>query len=307
MSSFSSDEIRGILQLAKHVKSRPQDFQDEFHNKTLLMLFQKPSLRTRVSFETGMTQMGGHAIFYSVADSPLGEKETMYDTANCLSRHVDIIMARLNKREDLNELAKHARIPVINGLDDWGHPCQILADFQTIEEKFGSLKGRKMAYIGDINNNVTFDLARGGCLTGMQVNLCGPPQLFEEPDVISMLAECEELSKAGGGSVKIYTNAKDAATDADVIYADTFMSYHLPKDSLEERLNMLAPYKITTDLMNVTGSDSVFMHCLPAQRGYEVDGDVIDGERSVIFDQAENRLHAQKALLLCLKKMNDLS
>jgi len=199
MGCLSQPEIYRILAMASQMKRRPNDFREVMKHKTLLMLFEKPSLRTRLSFETGTTQLGGHAIFYSVADSPLGKKENIHDTIKCASRFVDIMMARVNKREVIAELAEHANIPVINALDDWGHPCQILADFQTIQEKFStkSLAGLTMTYMGDLDNNVTYDLARGAMLLGMNFKMAGPAESDFQFSP-KALEECNALAEIGG-------------------------------------------------------------------------------------------------------------
>lgn len=301
MGSFTPPEIYRILQTASQMKTKPDDFREVMKYKTLLMLFEKPSLRTRLSFETGATQLGGHAIFYSVADSPLGKKENIHDTIKCASRFVDIMMARVNKREVVWELAEHATIPVINALDDWGHPCQILADFQTIQESLRtkSLSGVTMSYIGDLDNNVTYDLARGAALTGMHFKMAGPAEVDFQFSPKAM-SECEILSQIGGGKIEICETAADAIKGSNVIYADTFQSYHIPKEKQEARLKALMPYQVTSDLMSLAQSDAIFLHCLPAERGVEVTAEVIDGPQSFVFDQAENRLHAQKALMAYL-------
>jgi len=301
MASFSKLEIDSILQIAHRMKRNPQDFRKVMEYKTLLMLFEKPSLRTRLSFEAGTTQLGGHAIFYSVADSPLGKKENIHDTIKCASRFVDIVMARVNSRRTVNELIQHASVPVINALDDWGHPCQILADFQTIQEKLhtAGLSGVTMTYIGDLDNNVTYDLARGAIIMGMNFKIAGPstPEFAFSDDA---LAECFELQKKYGGKLTLCNSAEEAMSGADVIYADTFQSYHISPDLQESRLAQLKPYQVDSRLMQLADPNAIFMHCLPAERGTEVTADVIDGPQSVVFDQAENRMHAQKALMAYL-------
>lgn len=270
------------------------------HQKTLLMIFQKPSLRTRVSFETGMTKMGGHAIYYNVADSPLGVKETIADTAHVVERMVDIIMARLNKRADLNEFAKNlSKVSIINALDDFAHPCQMVADFQTILEHRKTLKGTVLSYFGDIANNVTYDLMRVCALLGLECHVCGPDHedYRVEKEVIE---ECEALNKKTGGKLLITHNVDEAAKGTNVIYTDTIISYHIPKDQIEKRRNILKPYQINEELMKKCEKDCIFLHCLPAGRGDEVSAGVIDGPQSIIFDEAENRLWGQMAILIHL-------
>lgn len=275
------------------------------HRETLLMLFEKPSLRTRVSFETGMTQMGGHAIFYSVADSPLGKKETFSDTGKVLSRFVNVIMARLNKRTDIRQLAEASTIPVINALDDFAHPCQMLADLLTIIEKKGKVEGLTMAYCGDLKNNVTYDLMRMASLLGYTINCAGPVGEGYAPEQ-EVLDECKAICEKTGGKVNIFTsNALEACKGVDVIYCDSWMSYGIPAADAAARTEKFMPFQVTKEVMDAAKPDAIFMNCLPAARGMEQTADVIDGPHSVVFDEAENRLHAQKALLLflCGKKM----
>ncbi|GAB5362743.1 hypothetical protein AAMO2058_000824400 [Amorphochlora amoebiformis] len=294
ISSFTSEEILSIVNLAGEMKSNPAKFKYSLSQKTLLMLFEKPSLRTRVSFETGMTQMGGHAIFYSIADSPLGKKESLSDTGKVLSRYANLIMARVNKRSDIAELADVATVPVINALDDYAHPCQMLADLQTIIEQKGSPKGLKLSFFGDVANNVTYDLMRLGSLIGMKIAVCGPVDKGSNYAVEeSVMDECSKL----GGDVLVTTDVKEAAQGSDIVYCDSWMSYGIPDTEAEERKDIFMPYQVSAKVMSMTKPDSIFMNCLPAARGLEQTADVIDGEKSVVFDQAENRLHAQKALL----------
>jgi len=263
--------------------------------KTLLMLFEKPSLRTRVSFETGMTQMGGHAIYYDIGSSPMGQKETVEDTAKVISRMVDCAIARVKTKEIVRKLADNATIPIINALDDWAHPTQMLADMQCIIEKKGYLKGIQMAYFGDLENNVTYDLMRAGALMGFNINVAGP----SKPDQ-AVLDEVAELSKVTGAKVQVVADAKTAVVGADVVYTDSWMSYGIPTSELEDRMKSFMPYQVTAELMTHAKPDCIFMNCLPAARGMEQTAEVIDGPQSVVFDQAENRLHAHKALLVWL-------
>lgn len=305
ITDLSKPEVEQVLNIAACIKQDPSVAANLFKQRSLIMLFEKPSLRTRLSFEIGMTQMGGHGVFYSVADSPLGKKESIEDTAQVMSRYADLIMARLNKREDIGKLAEHAAVPVINALDDYAHPCQVLADFQTIVERrpeqFGtSLKGLTFSYVGDVANNMTYDLMRGGILMGMHVKVGGPEgdEYQIEPSVID---ECNELAKAdGAGSFEVSHDPEKSVEHADIIYADTFQSYHLDPAQEVQRSKDLAPFQVSEAFMSKAKSNSIFMHCLPAMRGVEVTKGVIDGPQSVIFDQAENRLHAQKALMLWL-------
>jgi ornithine carbamoyltransferase len=295
VSSFTPQQAQEVLDIAKDLKANPKKYASCMDRKTLLMLFEKPSLRTRVSFETGMTQMGGHAIYYNISDSPLGKKESISDTAKVVSRMVDAMIARVNCRKVVTEMAEHATIPVINALDDWAHPTQMFADMQCIIEKKGYLKGIEMAYFGDLENNVTYDLMRAAALMGFNLNVSGPNDV--DPAV---LMEVAELSKASGAKVQVMSDAKEAAKGRDVIYTDSWMSYGIAQDKLEERKKLFMPYQVTTELMACAKPDCIFMNCLPAARGMEQTADVIDGPQSVVFDQAENRLHAHKAMLVWL-------
>jgi len=304
-SDLTQEEVYRIIECAKLLKAHPQAFEDRMHRETLLMLFEKPSLRTRVSFETGMTQMGGHAIFYSVADSPLGKKETFGDTGKVLSRMVNVVMARLNKRSDVRQLAEASTIPIINALDDFAHPCQMLADLLTIIEKKKTVKDLKMAYCGDLKNNVTYDLMRLASVMGFTLNIAGPSGegYNPEPEVVE---ECKKLCEKSGGKVNIFSTCpEDACAGVDVVYCDSWMSYGIPTSELEERKAKFMPFQVNQAVMAKAKPDAVFMNCLPAARGMEQTAEVVDGPQSIVFDQAENRLHAQKALLLflCGKKM----
>jgi ornithine carbamoyltransferase len=264
------------------------------------MFFEKPSLRTRISFETGMQQLGGHAIFYSIKDSPLGKKENISDTAKVASRFVDIIAARVYKRQDVWDLSKYADVPVINMLDDYAHPCQILGDFQTIKEKKNHLEGMKLSFFGDAYNNVTYDLMRMCAMFGWKMDVACPDSPEYSPEKI-VVDEVLDLSKETGAEIKVVHDALEAVRDSDVIYTDSWMSYGIPQDQEEKRREAFLPYQVTTSVMSKAKTDAIFMNCLPAMRGYEQTAEVIDGPRSIVFDQAENRLHIQKAIMLFLR------
>ena len=300
LKDWSPEKIRGVLELAKDVKAQPSKYADAMARKTLLMIFEKPSLRTRLSFEAGMSQMGGHAIYYHTGNSPMGSgKETISDSVKTASRFVDIIMARLFKHSDLLEMAEYATVPVINALTDDSHPCQILADLQAIEEKKGSLKGLKLAYLGDGFNNVTHSLMFGGTKMGMHVSIGSPAGEDYSPraDVVD---HCNKFAETSGGSVAVSADPVEAVKDADVVYTDSWMSYHIPKDQEEQRIAKFMPYQVNSALMAHAKPDAIFMNCLPAIRGCEQTAEVIDGPQSIVFDEAENRLHAQKAVILTL-------
>ncbi|KAJ1462841.1 Aspartate/ornithine carbamoyltransferase [Pelagophyceae sp. CCMP2097] len=303
ISSLSRAEIVGVLDMAIDMKASPLRYADALKQKSLLMLFEKPSLRTRVSLEVGMTQLGGHAIAYMTGDSPLGKKETYEDTGAVLSRMVDAVTARVGTRAQIAGLAQNSTVPIINALDDAAHPMQMLADLQTLaEHKFGGNAlslvdgGLKFAFVGDCQNNVTYDLMRACAIMGIDCRVAGPPGAdFAIED--GVLEECEQL---GAGRVKVCGTAEEAVSGVDAIYCDSWMSYGIAGDAKAKRLAALMPFQVTASLMKLADKSAVFMNCLPAMRGEEQTAEVIDGPQSIVFDQAENRLHAQKALLVKL-------
>ena len=300
LGDWSAELIREVIGLGHKIKDDPSPYADAMRRKTLLMVFEKPSLRTRVSFETGMTQMGGHAIFYDMSTSPLGAgKETIHDTVKTVSRYVNLIMARLFEHRKILEMAQYATVPVINALTDFEHPCQVLSDLMTIEEKKGRLKGLTLAYLGDSNNNVTHSLLYGCAKVGMHVRVGCPPGEEFSPNS-KVLRESEEIGRQTGARVAVTHDAAEAVKGADVVYTDSWMSYHIPPHKLNERVRVFTPYQVNAELMAKAAPDAIFMNCLPALRGYEQTADVIDGPQSVVFDQAENRLHLQKAVMLKL-------
>ncbi|MBW7908580.1 MAG: ornithine carbamoyltransferase [Kiritimatiellae bacterium] len=300
LENWSIADLNAVLDLADRVKSNPEDYLDAMRRKTLLMIFEKPSLRTRVSFETGATQMGGHAIFYDLATSPLSSgKENVADLVRVVSRYVDIIMGRLFEQAHIEEMANLAGVPVINALTNYEHPCQILTDLQTIREKKGALKGLKLAYLGDGNNNVTHSLLFGCAKMGMHISV-GCPKGDEYEPLDAVLAGARRIAKRTGSKIVVTDDAALAARDADVVYTDSWMSYHIPQHKQESRIKVFTPYQVNAKLMKQARKDAIFMNCLPAVRGCEQTAEVIDGPQSVVFDQAENRLHAQKAVMLKL-------
>ncbi|MBS3922890.1 MAG: ornithine carbamoyltransferase [Nitrosarchaeum sp.] len=255
-------------------------------NKTLAMIFQKPSTRTRVSFETGMFQLGGHAINLSSQDMQLSRGETIEDTAKTLSRYVDCIMARVYDHNLLEKLSDSSSVPVINGLSDSFHPCQILADFMTVKEKKGKFKGLKIAWIGD-GNNVCNSMIYGCALSGAKMSIATPKGFEPDKSVLKESAKSVEID--------LTTDPIKAIKDADVVVTDTYTSIH---NNDQKRIKKFLPkYQVNDSLMKHANSDAIFMHCLPAKRDYEVTSSVIDGHQSVVWDEAENRLHTQKALL----------
>lgn len=287
------DDIYDILTSAIHLKEEGQKTGQQLKGLTLAMIFEKSSTRTRVSFETGMFHLGGNTLYLSQRDSQLGRGETVADTAKVLSRYVDGIVYRAFEHGNMMELAKHALIPVINALDDLEHPCQVMADLLTILEKKKELEGLKLAYIGD-GNNVCNSLSLGAALVGMDFVAATPREYA--PDS-SILKKAASIASVRGSACQVVTDPQEAVKDADVIYTDTWVSMGQERDA-QTRERTLRPYQINREMLSKAKKDCLFMHCLPAHRGQEVTDEVMDGEHSVVFDQAENRLHVQKAILL---------
>ncbi|MFJ5670580.1 ornithine carbamoyltransferase [Bacillus safensis] len=290
LKDFSIHEIAYLIEKAEEMKQNP--YQDLFKGKTLAMIFEKSSTRTRVSFEAGMTQLGGHALFLSSNDLQIGRGETISDTAQVLSGYVDAIMIRTFEHEKVEELAQYASIPVINGLTDYSHPCQALADLLTIKETKGTLKGIKVAYIGD-GNNVAHSLMVGCAQLGCDIVVASPKGYDPLQEVTDT---AREFAKQSGAEVTVTTDPVAAVQDADVIYSDVFTSMGQEAET-EKRLAEFKEYQVNNELMSHAAKDYIFLHCLPAHRGEEVTADIIDGPHSKVFQQAENRLHVQKALM----------
>lgn len=297
LKDWTKKEIEETIDLAIELKKNYSKYSKAFVGKTLLMIFAKPSLRTRVSFEAGMTKLGGHAIYYDINNSPLAKGETIHDTANCASRYVDIISARLFEHSDIIELSKNSRVPVINMLTNLTHPCQILADLMTIKEKKGNLKNLKLGFLGDGNNNITHSLLYGCAKIGMNIVVASPKGEKYIPNS-QIVNEAKKIAQENKGSVLITNNPIDAATNADVIVTDTWMSYHHKPEQKKDRIKIFKPYQINAEKMKMAKKDAIFMHCLPAFRGYEVSAEVIDGPQSVVFDEAENRMWTEMAVML---------
>ncbi len=297
MQDLSSSEINAILDEAAELKEKLQKGKPHelLKGKTLGMIFEKPSLRTRVTFETGMTQLGGHAIYLAPADIQLGERESVPDVARNLSRWVDVVMARLFKHDIIVELARYSSVPVINGLTNLHHPCQTLSDLLTIREHKGKLNGLKIAWIGD-GNNVCNSLLLGCTLVGTNISVACPHG-YEPP--ADILKQARDNAKKSGAKVELTTDPKQAVDGADVIYTDVWVSMGQEKEA-RERMKAFKDYQVNAQLLKGAKPDSIVMHCLPARRGQEITDDVIDGPHSVVWDQAENRMHAQKALLVSL-------
>jgi ornithine carbamoyltransferase len=297
VTDLSPDEIGTVLALATHLKSaRATDQLPLLRGKTLAMLFEKPSLRTRVSFEVGMAHLGGHALFASGSEFMVGSRETPEDAARVLSRYVNAILVRTHAHEPLERFAGASTVPVINGLSAAAHPCQALADLMTIRERFGTLDGLRLAYVGDARNNVAASLAEAAVMMGVSVNFGSPPT---HRPTEAFLAHLLELGRPHGTTARAFSSAIRAVRDVDVVYTDTWTS--MGEEHLAERnAAMLLPYRVDSALMAVAAPHAIFMHCLPAHRGDEVSAEIIDGPQSAVFDEAENRLHAQKALLVAL-------
>lgn len=298
---FSAPELEAVFGLARELKQKRQVGQARsstwsadrpLAGKTLAMIFQKPSTRTRVSFEVAMYQLGGQALCLNAGDMQLGRGETLADTARVLSRYVDGIMIRTYRQSDIEELARYAAVPVINGLTDREHPCQILADFLTITEHKGNLAGLKLAYLGD-GNNVAHSLLLGGVRVGMRIALASPPGYAPDPEIVALAAS---EAKQTGGAVELTTDPATAVREADIVVTDTWASMGQESEQAA-RAAVFGPYQVNEALVKHARPDYIFMHCLPAHRGEEVVDAVMDGPHSVIWDEAENRLHVQKALL----------
>jgi len=287
-------DMMGLLELAGNFKNRAKAGEtfEPLRGKSLAMIFEKASTRTRVSFEVGMSQLGGHAVNLSPQDTQLGRGETIADTAKVLSRYVDAIMYRAYRHEDMEELARNATVPVINGLDDLEHPCQIISDLFTILEARKKLHGLSIAYIGD-GNNVCNSLVLGAAVVGSNVTVGCPPSNKPNAEIVS---EAKRIASGMNSQVRIVSDPKEAVAGADVVYTDVWVSMGMEKDKLE-REKLFRPYQVNSALVKHASRDALVMHCLPAHRGLEITDEVIDGPQSIVFDQAENRLHAQKAIL----------
>ena len=297
LADLGSDEVWEILHLAAQLKSelKSGNARPLLAGKTLAMIFQKPSLRTRVSFEVGMWQLGGRALYLSPDEIQLGKRESVPDVARVLSRYVDAIMARVFAHRDVEQLAAFASVPVINGLSDLTHPCQALADLLTVWERMGRLEGVTLAYVGD-GNNVAHSLLLGGALVGMTVRVATPKGYEPDPGIVK---KARSIAANTGSSILLTNDPRVAVTDADVIYTDVWASMGQEAE-YQQRLSIFRPYQVNAALVSAAKPSAIVMHCLPAHRGEEITEGVIDSPRSIVFDQAENRLHAQKAVMVLL-------
>jgi ornithine carbamoyltransferase len=289
LDDFDVDTLRGMLNQANELKRRLKagDRPLLLKDKVLAMIFERQSTRTRVSFDVGMRQLGGETLFLSGSEMQLSREETLADTARVMSRYVDAIMIRILTHADLLELAEAATVPVINGLTRRAHPCQVMADVMTFEERRGSLKGAKVAWVGD-SNNVLASWVNAAELFGANLTIAVPEDYWPEKDLLG------DIRKAGA-AVRLIEDPEEAVKDADLVITDTWVS--MGDTDAAERRRVLKPYQVNAHLMGLADKEALFMHCLPAHRGDEVTDDIIDGPQSVVWDEAENRLHAQKAIL----------
>ncbi len=296
-TDFTPEEIQHILDVAVQLKAEWKQGGNRpiLQGKTLAMVFQKPSLRTRVSFEMAMHQLGGYAFYLSPDEIGLGKRESVADVARVLSRYVDCIMARVFDHQHVEELAAYSRVPVINGLSDYNHPCQAMADLLTVMEKKGRLKGLTLAFVGD-GNNVATSLAFATAQVGMNFAIATPPG-YELPQAV--VEKAQAIARRTGSRIVTTHDPAEAVRGADVIYTDVWTSMGQEKER-EQRLKVFPPYQVNAALVALAKPDVIVEHCLPAHRGEEITDEVADGPHSVLFDQAENRMHAQKAILAIL-------
>jgi ornithine carbamoyltransferase len=296
---LSAADVRLILNTSHAVKAHPELYRETLSAKQLVMFFEKDSLRTRMTFETGINTLGGSAIFIDQKGSRLGERETLADVAHNLERWVDVIVLRTYSHESITEMARFARVPVVNALSDIEHPCQALADIFTLQERFGDLRGLRLAYVGD-GNNVAHSLLLTAALTGANITLASPRGY--EPKA-EFLAAAKVLAASAAdipaGTVTCVTDPGEAVSGADAIYTDQWTSMGQENEA-DQRQQIFASYQVDSKMMSLAAPHAVFMHCLPARRGNEVTDEVMDSTQSVVFDQAENRMHVQKAILLLL-------
>jgi ornithine carbamoyltransferase len=294
-TEWNAAHVRELFHLAADIKAHPDRYKSALSGRFLAMIFEKPSLRTRVTFEVGIASLGGAAIFLDHANARLGDRESIPDVARSLSRWVHGIVARVFSQEALETLAAHASVPVVNALSDLYHPCQTLSDFFTLEEKFGSARGLKLAYLGD-GNNMCHSLMVAGARVGAHVRIATPAGY--EPDA-KIVAAARRDAAATAGTIEFFRGPEDAVRGAQAVYTDVWASMGQESEA-EARAAIFAPYQVNAALMSLAAPGAVFLHCLPAHRGSEVTDEVMESPRSIVFDQAENRLHVQKAILLKL-------
>jgi ornithine carbamoyltransferase len=294
-TEWSAAQVRELFHLAADVKARPEQYRTALAGRFLALIFEKPSLRTRVTFEAGIASLGGTSVFLDHTAAHLGAREPICDVAKCLERWVHGIVARVFAQESLDELAAHARIPVINALSDRFHPCQAFADFFTLEERFGGLRGLKFAYVGD-DNNMCHSLLLAGARTGAHMRIATPADY--EPNA-AIVADAKRAARETRGKIEILRSPEEAVAGAQAVYTDVWASMGQEAESAA-REAAFAGFQVNEALFSLAAPDAVFLHCLPAHRGLEVTDGMMDSPRSIVFDQAENRLHVQKAILLTL-------
>jgi ornithine carbamoyltransferase len=295
IDDVTSEELNLLLELAAKIKQSPGEHSSRLEGRSVALIFEKPSTRTRVSFEVAVASLGGHPLALSSSDLQLGRGETIEDTGRVLSRYVDAIVLRTFGQERLEALAAAADVPVVNALSDYEHPCQVLADLLTIVERFGEPRGRTLTYLGD-GNNVAHSLLLGGAKLGMHVRVATPTGFEPIPQLVERAGE---IAAETGGSVEVTNDPKAAAEGADVLYTDVWASMGQEEEHAE-RVLVFTPFRLDASAVALASDNVIVMHCLPAHRGEEITDDVIDGPHSVVWDQAENRLHTQKALLAWL-------
>ena len=289
INDLSKKEILDLIKLAIKIKKNPKKYKNKVFEKVLITFFELPSLRTELSFDSAMFQMGGEIIDYHSESSPWAHgKESIEDVAKVVSRYCDLVMIRMSDHNELVKFAKNSKIPVINGLTSYEHPCQVLSDLMTIYEKKKKFN-LKLTYLGDSNNNVTHSLINAANLLGINMTIACPNNKDFTPKI--------PLKK-----VKVFHDVEKAVKDSDVVYTDSWFSYRIPKSQYKKRTKILRKFQVNKNVMKYARKNAIFMHCLPALRGFEVTKDVIDGKQSIVFDQAENRLHMQKAIILKLLK-----
>jgi len=295
LHDLTSQEIHHLFDLTAEIRKNKEKYLDHLKGKSIGLLFQKPSNRTRVSFEVGIWQLGGNCIYLGPEEINLGRRESTSDVAKTLSRYLDGIVARTHTHQDVIELGKQSNVPVINGLSDLTHPCQALADIFTIKEKFNNLSGLNLGFIGD-GNNVCHSLLIGCAKVGINMAIATPEGYEPESDVVKL---AQDYAKENGAQIKLSHSPQEAVKGAHIIYADVWVSMG-QEDESQKRLEKFNGYQINSDLVRMADPGHLFMHCLPAHRGQEVMEDIIDGPHSIVFDQAENRMHIQKAILTFL-------
>jgi ornithine carbamoyltransferase len=291
-AEWSPVHTRELLAITADIKANPANYADTLRGKFLALIFEKPSLRTRVTFEVGIQSMGGHVVFLDHTQARLGERESIADVARNLERWVHGIVARVYEQRVLDEMAASAEIPVVNALSDKFHPCQALADFFTLEEKFGSLKGLKLAYVGD-GNNVCHSLIYLAARLGVNLRIATPGNYAPDADVV---VDSKRVAKETKAKIELFTDPREAVEDVQAVYTDSWTSMGFEAEE-KVRSEVFKPYQVNRKLMALAGRDSLFMHCLPAHRGFEVTAEILDGSRSVVLDQSENRMYVQKAIL----------